>query len=427
MNEKIAGIIKDVIQIIIHYIPIGILEVLLVRFMYDAHIPFFGAFALVLMPLAFYAVRVLIHRPLSYLAAHFIIAAAVWMLPGMRMGQQVFHGAAAVVYLCASIALCMKKDDFREKQMVYDIPAAVLVSMIAVEYFVSAYQKQTDLLPEMATATVLLVLGYYTVHYTTNYLKFFRSNRAAARNMPKGKMLKEGGMMTVVFTLTSTLVLYFCAKASFVDDWFGKILLTFRKFVSYLLSLIPAHEAVEEIAQKLPKELPAPVLPETAEEAAEAGMMAQVMDQATKFFAVTVIVCFVMGLIISVAAAYLRSFDKNQSQDEVKEKIRKEKTEKTGEEKQEEKKSFFAIFSAGERIRQIFAKTIRQRLSGEKQLQTAYPVDAMTARELHVLFPEEKRENYAALAELYERARYSPEECKNEDVQRAKRLAQTLR
>lgn len=424
MNEKAAGILKDTFEMIIHYIPFGILEVILVLSVYGTRISFFKTLLFLVVPLSYYAIRNRIKKPFVFLLAHLALPCLVFLIPG-KNAEHIFHAILAVIYLFGSISLYMKPDDFVQKKTVYDIPVVALIGMVAVEYFFAAYMQYTELLPVMATATVFIVLLYYTVCYTDHYLKFFRANRAAARNMPKGKMLKEGGMMTMVFTITSTLILFFSAQASFVDDLFYKILRTIRSMISYLSSLLPEHEAVEETVEELPQADPEVFMPglQTGE---DSGILGELLDQFTKFAAIAMIVCIVMGFIISIVAAYLKAFKREDTVDEIKEEIGKEEVEKIKEQKTEEKKALFDFLSAGERIRHIFAKVIQKRMGEDKELEINYPVNAMTARELSQLFEEEKKEPYFALVALYEKARYSPKECNGQDVSKAKKLAKAL-
>ena len=424
MNEKAAGILKDILEIIIHYIPFGILEVILVLSVYGIRISFFKTLLFLVVPLSYYAIRSHIKKPFGFLLMHLAVLGVTLLIPG-RNAEHIFHAILAVVYLFGSISLYMKPDDFVQKKTVYDIPVVALIGMVAVEYFFAAYMQYTELLPVMATTAVFIVLLYYTVCYADHYLKFFRANRAAARNMPKGKMLKEGGMMTMVFTITSTLILFFSAQASFVDDLFYKILRTIRNAISYLSSLLPEHGAVEETVEELPQADPEMFMSGLQPEG-EPGILGDLLDQFTKFAAIAMLVCIVMGFIISIVAAYLKAFKREDTVDEIREEIGKEEVEKTKEPKTEEKRGLFDFLSAGERIRHIFAKVIQKRIGEDKELEINYPVNAMTARELSQLFGEEKKEPYLALVALYEKARYSPEECSGQDVSKAKKLAKAL-
>lgn len=424
MNEKVAGILKDTIEIIIHYIPFGILEVILVLSVYGTRISFFKTLLFLVVPLSYYAIRNRIKKPFGFLLAHLAVLGVVFLIPG-KNAEHIFYAILAVIYLFGSISLYMKPDDFVQKKTVYDIPVVALIGMVAVEYFFADYMRYTELLPVMAMAAVFIVLLYYTVCYTDHYLKFFRANRAAARNMPRGKMLKEGGMMTMAFTITSTLILYFSAQASFVDDLFYKILRTIRSVISYLSSLLPEHEAVEETVEELPQADPEMFM-SGLQPGGEPGILGELLDQFTKFAAIAMIVCIVMGFIISIVAAYLKAFKREDTVDEIREEIGKEEVEKIKEQKKEERKGLFDFLSAGERIRHIFAKVIQKRIGEDKELEINYPVNAMTARELSQLFGEEKKEPYFALVTLYEKARYSPKECSGQDVSKAKKLAKAL-
>ena len=425
MNEKSIRTYKEILEIFIHYIPFSIGSVLAALVISNVTISPLKALMVVLVPLTFYGIRKNVKKPIVHFLLHLLVVLLVFVFPFQSRLERIWNVAAAVIYLCFSLSLHTKQDDMKEKKTVYQVPAPAMVGIIVAEYFIAIYLKKTELLGVMATETVLLILCYFCVSYMTNYLSFFQANHAAAKNMPKGKMLKEGGSMTLVFTLASTAILFLCAKASFLDNLFTKFLLLLRRGIRFLISLIPENEQTVEVQNTVTEPVQDPIqaldMPQS-----DPSFVATTMDQVVKVAAVVIFVFLVVALIVSIVMAYLRAFDKKGDEDEIKEYIKKEKETKLPQETGREKKSMFDFLSAGERIRHIYAKTIQSRLEKEKDLATEYPVAAMTARELKVLFGADQEENYLAFAKLYEKARYSPSECRGEDVSQAKRLAKQI-
>ncbi len=270
--------------------------------------------------------------------------------------------------------------------------------------------------------TIGYLCTYFLYYYLENYFTFLKVNKIGQRESQGKQIFRSGAGMVVVYTALGAGILAACTNQALVrkvaDAW--KALHT--AFVFLLLSLLPKGT----VAEQIPEEIVSETLEETEQmhqEAAGIGMIGEILSVLLEIAVLFVLaVCLYSMIRMVIGKVKMLFLDKQREQKSQKDSnIQQTEEDLKPQNSLHRKRKPLEGLSVNFRIRRAYIRFIRSknlRLGESNQA----ALRNMTAREcMSVLMESKNREACQEIAAIYERARYSGEECKAEQLRAMKR------
>lgn len=253
---------------------------------------------------------------------------------------------------------------------------------------------------------LIVVFGTFLLQfYIESYLQFLVVNESSTGHIPKNEIFQTGIRQAFVYTGAGMCLLLLTSGLTWlttVTQWLKQALVWLLSLLPRYASVLPSEQEVEESSREMEDFLM---------ETAQPFWLWQVLEKlATAVFLAAAVIVIYKGLVRLFRYLKERLSDRAVIGSEALESV-VDVREKCGIERtRQERRSFLAFLSPAERIRRIFKKKIwSNRLvlapGGDTTL-----LGVLTARECGRQLGDEK------LADIYEKARYSEEECTAEDV-----------
>lgn len=382
--------------------------------------PFLLWLILGFVPMTYHWIRRRTEKEVWFWGKHALVLAVViaavicfGKIASMGWVTKLVYQAAAVIYtvICGIISIQLGLSE--EKRTEESIPPPAAVGLIAMALLVTRKLGQNDL----DIWFVVLVFGYlgcyFIQYYMKNYMQFVSSNRSGDAALDHDIfMVGIGTVSKYVGCALAALLLVFNI------DWLGKILEKVRQFFVWLFHLLPTY-AEEQVT-----------LPPAEHANLTQGVLEQIEESEPwwGFVLLEKILMTIMPFVLLAVVAYLvyqgikalhqrfldRIGDKKADLDEadvsdIRESFVKKK-------QQREKKQIRIFKTPSERIRQLYRDYIsaNRQVIAEQKGQNA--LEALTARQCGSYLKKEQ------LADIYEKAKYSSQECDKEDIKRIRRI-----
>ena len=312
----------------------------------------------------------------------------------------------AVVFVIYSIRL--KMQEVTESNV---IPMPLAVGVFAVTLFLQHYLGNTAWDSYYIIPMIVVLALYFIYSYLIEYTKFLVVNASSTGVLPEREIFYSGLGLAIIYSVLTAFILLLTSQYA----WLKGILRMLRQVVytilSFIFSLFPKSDS----------ELPEIVMEETYSgsegmvptEAGEPALIWQILE-----------VIAVIGIIIALSylvwkglckliahIKYVMSKNgKTWNHEYTGVSDVREKCQETGKtKKHHNSRDIFHFPDARERIRRIYKK----RTSACKPVRR---LQLYTAKEM------EQEMNASPFAEIYEKARYSTEECTGKDVKRMKEM-----
>lgn len=424
--ERSLNAIVDVLVICLNFMVILGLEIVANVSFGEGRAPLYALLLPLVLPLLFYAFRKWVKNLALFLIVH---GAAVFALlyptkffPVPMLWKIVF-GVVSVIYTAGSFRIRLTWEDDGEGELTEGFMGAAAVGL----FFLCSYLKSEEGCAQILWLSLLWLPGHWLAAYLRNFLGYMELNRQSAGAMPEKKILRGGLAAVGIYGGVSMVLLAVCTKTSLVawlSEQVRRVGIALIKLLFMFLSLFSSEP--EEIAPAAPEVVPdEPMMYLPAAE--EAPLWMQLLDKAfTTAMALALLAGAVM-LIVWLIRCLIRSF---YGRERVKKEVRQEgfveEEERLNEKKGAIKERIPVIGGTpAQRVRRIFRRTVKAFAKGKEDA----GLSAKTARELAAwcadaeLVSPVRTNEWDALTELYERARYTEREVTKEDVREAGRLS----
>ena len=387
---------KAVLSVLNNYIVICSFYILAMSILDNTDVSVMGLCLFVLIPFAFYGIRLKVHRFLAFTAAH-IAVAALWYgiieVAGYTLLEKVLHLAMIVYYILISYAVKVRTEDKIE-----DVISPFAVIAVPLVGFALIKRYGTGELKPVIFILIIMYFAFYMANqYVDNYRTFVKVNKISVGRFQSKKLLKLGSMLIIGYIMLVAVVLTF-----FMNEELGNALALGLKnglvvILRFLLSLIKnkgeVTAVVEEEAVAESTE-PMMMLPELQ---SKEGFIVGILEKLIPVVFVVVVI-YAVVLIVKKIRELFRDKDRNvvvESESGV-----SEITEQLAREDSRGWERYLNFgMSVNARIRKAYYRHVmsnKKNIEQEKHLN----ISSSTAREL-----------VDETASCYEKARYSGEDC----------------
>ena len=361
-----------------------------------------------LVPYLLFLVRRYSNHFLVFMGSHIALILLLTVIPYVDLAEQIAFSVCVIGYVAYSFYLRVRTEE-RLTGVINPIPG---VGAAAVFRLFQHYQGIPEWEKYYVVPVILFLCFYFLQMYLEQYQHFLIVNDSSTGHIPEKAMFRSGVSLVSLFSVGAAILLLLTSDVG----WVGRIATVLKNILIWVLRLLfrGGGEQAEEI---LPQE--------TATRKQDQGMMP--MEEAEpaliwvileKLVMIAMAVAFAALIIWAVYSLIKFLHDRFRSRIVTHEEELENTTdirEKCEIERRRSKKhSFFGFLSTKERIRRIYKKEV---WTGRWQLEKDGSPDVLgrlTAKECGDVLARNR------LAQVYEKARYSQEECTSEDIRRAK-------
>lgn len=368
-------------------------------------------FLLGAIPFMLYLGRQKIKSFWKFALLHLAVVAVMFLLPAPHIAIRVFWILLGVSYAVYSIYLQFKTAE-RQDTKIYPL-FSILIPVVMLAFL--HHQGHYDWDQRFVT-TLIITLGlYFLVYYIERYLNFLKVNNSSAGHIPATEMFHSGMGLVIGYTSIGILILIFLSNLNWLRNILNYLKKLFLAFTAWFLSLFPRGN--DTVTEEITDSPPITMMDDMGMlEVGETFWLWSILEEALE-------ILVMIGLVFALIKGLLFLFKfirnkmvglqrKNDNYSDEKVIDVREKCDIVKQKGHSLKLPFWAT-DPRERIRQMYKKRI---LSSRKLLAggSDSALKQYTARESAQMLECEQ------LADIYEKARYSQEECNYEDVKRMK-------
>lgn len=363
------------------------------------------------IPFLFYIVRIKL-KFVWMILLHMVVIGIYVILPSENIVIKLLQVAVALIYVVYSIALWAKERERKDGKVL----PLLMVGISVVTMYLLHHQNHREWDSAIIISLIAVIGLYFMNYYIEQYQNFLTVNQSSAGHIPAREMFRSGIGLVTGYTGIAIILLIFVSNV----DWLLAILNVGRVVLSFLIRGLQALF----VSDGLPKEELA--INESSDmagdmmaglETGEGFWLWQVLEYIIIFVFLALFVIVLFKCFISLVR-WLRKklkqpyvIKQDISPDDVVD-VR-EKCEIIRD-NQWRKDFRFWNLSPSDRIRHLYKKKILASQSSLAQANQHEKLNLFTARESGRILEREE------LAYLYEKARYSQEECNSEDVKQMK-------
>lgn len=351
-----------------------------------------------------------IRRLTVYLGLGILIAAALFFAGTTLPEQAYLTFAAALVFLCRIPARLHQSRDL------LDSPNVLCLIAFAVIYIAGTFISQSSLCEisyRLAFCDIIILILHTNL---TGLIQFLEQNRDMA-NLP-GKQIIRTNQVMLTFFLAAALVAMLLLPATGLSNALSMLGDGLLWLIRKLFSLIPssketAIEATEAVAEAVSNEFMA--LPEDNTPA----WLTALLNFIAYALGTILLIAVVIGIIFAIIQVFRRFYRPILENNDKQEFIHEEKADIMARAPGKQKEASLRFrFQPDAVIRRIYKKAIKRGLRNESRKNAIQKSDTPSQLERKASFASDEPERL--LHQLYEKARYSDEECTREEVNRLK-------
>lgn len=366
-----------------------------------------------LLPVLFFLIRRYTNHFLIMAGSHLLCLVLLFSAPVSGLAVK------SLVYLYG-IGLTISSFSLRirtEERLDGIISPTVAVGIIALSLFLLHYDKHFGSDICFIGITTLYFICYYIRSYFLNYLYFLTVNTGSTGYIPRREIFLSGAKLSAAFTLSGMAAVLLASNWG----WLAQLFRAFKEGIIWLrekgfFALIASF--FQQESERPPTRMGnlSPANPASmALEPGEAGLFWQILEKVIGFL-VPVLLLLLLGLFLfrfikmvcerfRQKKIFMKSLSTDNTRD-IREKYEIKKETRT-------QRGFFAFLNPTERVRRIYKQRVWAKRGSLINKENTRLLRTYTARECGNLLCEEQ------LAIVYEKARYSGDECTREDVKRA--------
>lgn len=408
MREKYVNLLQELIITQMNHWPLFTVA-LAIYIMGGGKTPVMWMWALCsLLPFVLYLIREYLKDRFTFLLTHILSGAVFWILPLSDSMHQTVLKIMVIGYLLRSIQLRIRGGDQKEVGMY----AGIGVGMIAFSILFIHQQKGNNWNQYYFFSLIAFVGLHFLRTFIDSYLRFLTVNASSAGYIPKKEMFLNGMRTALIFTGGGVVFLLLLFNFQFFSGIIDRLIEMLVKFLRMLLSkLLKEPEAKDPTESWEVPEMP----PMTEELAGEQGLFWVILQ---KIIITVVILSFILAIILGIIVLtrfmIVRLKGNKKEVQEEEEEVKDVREKFNRDELFKRKKRPLSMLDPRERIRKIFQKRV---IAGKSKILGSHSsarLEIFTARECADRLEQE------LLGNLYEKARYSEEECTMDDVRALK-------
>lgn len=361
-----------------------------------------------------------VKRPVGFVAIHFVCLIILFWLTQESLVNRILFGVMAGVTAIVSFVKKAKKEENTESMHIAFVISFLVFSIIVQK--AAGRLDCTEWQNRLAVGYVLLLmLKIYVEHYL-NYVVMSEKTNA---NIPEKQIFRNGGSFVLLYSISIVSISALCVNHEMAEAVWKAMKDGFIKVLRFLVSLLPAAEQ-GEVAEQSTVVMSTGNMGMLFGEVKEAPVWIEYLEKVLFFATGVLIIGGILYGIYYMIRTFLLSFQEKSDQngDKIESILEIEKRERIGQrEKKKSWKDFFPAKTAEEKIRRIYKKTVRsmeKRTGEEKSLS---PEFATARHYLRIKSGEARKIEAEALAGIYEKARYSGQNCGEEDIKQARHFA----
>lgn len=355
---------------------------------------------------------------LLHIVALVVQAAAAQQLTANHNPMSIIlYLAFSIGFIAYSLRLRYSADNYDDRliSLFFSVGASAVLIMI------QRYVSDLDWTNYYVYIPIVQVAIFFLVTYINEYLNFLMVNANSTGVMPEKEIFRSGIGFTGIYTFAGILILLAASRLT----WLRTIMQFLLKLVRTVMSFLFGRSSGDEIMEPV-KELEQQVIKESDAIAplpqSNSSWIWDVIFVIILLIGAAIVLFLLYKALLRIIQAINAASKKKRKvlkADELNEIIDVREKLDISKDKNHRRKpgELFGFLSAQERIRRIYKKKVSQykpnRLTGsEKQRKDDFTEERLkfyTAREM-----EERMET--PFAEIYEKARYSDEECTSKDV-----------
>ena len=372
---------------------------------------------LALLPLGFYLIRRFVKNIIGFFALHLIWA--VWpFLIATNLAEKIIFLIMTVVYFAVSVYFKVTRP-VPEDGVLFVAMTAILAILA---YFFSASGSGQTKATNIAILAIIYVV-YFLIHeYMTGYINYIRNNEVSNQSIPKKHIFKTSVSALIGFTTLFVGFSMLLLRVNWFSGVLDKIKALIEKFIIWLLSFAP--EAMEQ-GNSVDES-------EAIEQMYEMGenvetvyhLSPEIIELIDKIVTIGAYIIFGTAIILVTYALFRLIFEAFKVKHDANEEevvIVKEKVAKINK-KEREKKDRENYFSKDKKIRKMYEDLVWKKNLGPKPDKNE---KAIVANRLAHQTPKEQCKyllSGEAIRRMYEKARYSGQEMKKDDVRAMKEI-----
>ncbi len=419
MNNKWIERVQDFLVMAMNHLILTVLAICIIGLFKESSPNLLLWAAMFVFPVGYYFVRGGVKKLIPFLLIHVLTPLAMLLAP-MDWLLRVIMAVMAITYSIVS-AKIRYREELADDAFLPPLGTGIFIG--AVTLVENLYSKRGW--EQYYLIIAILYFGLYFIEYFLGQYLFFRTvNKSSTGVIPEKAIFSAGAKQTLFFSVGSMAILFLVANigwVSYVWSWIWKVI---NLMMRLLVSLLPKGEDTESTqGTEAPGEGDSGMPDFGAEPENEfLRILWEIIDKlliAAVIIGTAVLIVWVTIRIVKfLRSRFYRSRARSVTVLEGGVDIR----ESCDIEREERAVGRFGFFDPKERIRRIFRKQVLKHKEKIVGTRSSEALGYLTAKECGQKFQEEhiSPEN---LTSLYEKARYSHEEIRAEDVKRAKAAA----
>ena len=354
-----------------------------------------------IIPFLFFGIRKKIPKQGICIIVHILLWILLLCIPG-TYPQRLIYGLMLTIMLAYSFYIRTKRESMEDRAI---HPAVVIVMIILIQ-LTTIISKTTHIDKMIVTCTIVYACCYMLCYYLDSYEKFVIANRNSTGYMPEKLILQSGFSIVGIFTVVCAFIFVVCAYITDIQKVTRQIGKWIMTGIFYLINSLSREEIT---GTETTSGFVMPDYGMSGPMKGDAGIIGKILDVG--------LVIVTIVLIGAVLYQIIR-FIKNNFNKIVQEEMKPDSLHVTDKVETVERISgkklwdgFHLHKTPQEKIRRIF----RSYVSGKCDAKSD-KTDSRTAREWLENAEKMSKENKEEFVRIYEKARYSDEECTGLDV-----------
>lgn len=352
------------------------------------------------VPFVFYFLRKKVKVQGFSIILQVVFLAALLYISSLFEHSMVYY-VVSVVLFGYSIYIRTK----RERMEDMPVPPAAVLTMIVIINISAMFSKDLQPGKTLVIGTIIYACSYMICYYLESYEKFVVANRSSTGYMPEKLILKSGFSLVGIYAVISGVILAVCAYITDIQKFTRYIVRWLVLLFAGMLNNMERSEIQHEYEYKeviIDYGMDGPMEGET-------GVVAQILEYALIVLSLVIIGAIVYGIVRFIQKKFGQTVEEELQTNSPHVADKVEVVERIKGKKMWE--GFHINLTPQEKIRKAFRNYMNQKYKEHSE-----KADGRTARQWLGLSDDMTMESREEYARIYEKARYSEEECTSFDV-----------
>lgn len=413
MNTKRMNIVIDLLNLCIYSYPCMCMVAVIFYLISGSQKSAWLSCVLLPAFLLSYAVQKLTRHLSFFLALHLLLA-YLMSLTGHTLYFQIILFILGLII--GTVSLYTR---IHGEQHTKSAASPLLLIFVVISYIICSYKNIAFLQPHIATGLMISILFYCIIRYLINFRSYFLTNQLKA-NVPLGPIRRTCHGFMAIFTALSAILMIWILKLP-LERLLNGINHGFFNLLKCLISLLRHQPAVsEQVRSTGDKALELPP--------GETSLFWEILSKILMYAGYLAIGIGIIAAIVFLCFQIAKGFHRNTRTASTDHKefispftIKKEKAHVS---RKESRHTFFLFASVKDKMRRHFYQQIKPKVDSRTapyltSSQLTHSVDDSGSG---LLKEHHNEDDLKKLHLLYDKARYSNQECTKEDYQQIKQI-----